>query len=366
VARSELREMAQRLAGGGDLGTVGNAAADACERLVPFGTFNWVAAEPGVNERPSMVVRSTAIDPAWGLRNFPLLLVALERELGGMKAILDSPQAYDVFEKFPLSTLRRTEVLNDYFLPARSDQQIAAPLWSGGAPVGFFCTARSRRELRFDADDLRAIEEIRVIAERALASIVSLGAPGISRTLDALTGVFPLPAFLFDGCGRLHWASDEGLVRLGVASAHVGSGRILAGNALLEPLARQARALASDPVADAEGALRREGILRSGERLASRRFDEAGGPSLLLLAISPAMAALPGEAPGRATARIPGLGAAESRVARLAAEGYTVLNMSARMGVSESTVRTHLRRVYVKLGVHGRAELASQLLRGVG
>jgi DNA-binding CsgD family transcriptional regulator len=365
MARAELREMAHRLAGGGDLGSVGNAAADACERLVPFGTFNWIAAEPGVNERPSMVVRSTTIDPDWGLRNFPQMLVALEREIGGMKAILDSPRAYDVFEKFPLSTLRRTEVLNDYFLPARSDQQLAAPLRCGGAPVGFFCTARSRKELRFDAGDLRAVEAIRLIAERALANVASLGAPGLSRTLDALTDAFPLPAFLFDPGGRLRWASDEGLVRLGVASARVGSGRILTGNASLQALARQARALASDPVADAEGALRREGILRRGERLSTRQFDEAGAP-LLLLAIAPAMATLPGEAAEVSAARLPGLGAVESRVARLAAEGYTVLNMSTRMGVSESTVRTHLRRVYVKLGVHGRAELALRLLGGGG
>ena len=58
------------------------------------------------------------------------------------------------------------------------------------------------------------------------------------------------------------------------------------------------------------------------------------------------------------------MGAVESRVARLASEGYTVLNIATQLGISESTVRTHLHRVYVKLGVHGRAELAFSLLRG--
>jgi DNA-binding NarL/FixJ family response regulator len=53
----------------------------------------------------------------------------------------------------------------------------------------------------------------------------------------------------------------------------------------------------------------------------------------------------------------------ESQVARLAAEGFTILNIASRLGIREATVRTHLRRVYVKLGVHGRAELACAFLR---
>lgn len=365
MSRGALRELADRVAGASDPGAIGNAVGDACAAAVPFGTFNWVTSEPDAPDRPCMIVRSTAIDPAWGLQLFPRMLVAIERELGGMKAILSVRRAYDVFEKFPIATLLHTEVLNDFFRPVRSDRQLAAPLWRDGAPVGFFCVARSRKEPSFDADDLRAVEEIRMTAERALASAATLHAPDLTRTLEALTSAFPLPAFLFDAGGRLRWASDEGLVRLGVACARVGATRILLGNASLEGLARQARALASDPTCDAEGALRRQGVIVRGERLATRRFDD-GGRALLLLALVPAMTALPGETGAGAEEGVPGLGAVEARVVRLAAEGYTVLNISARLGVTESTVRTHLRRAYVKLGVHGRAELARRLLRGGG
>ena len=43
-------------------------------------------------------------------------------------------------------------------------------------------------------------------------------------------------------------------------------------------------------------------------------------------------------------------------------EGYAVLNVASRLTISESMVRTHLRRVYIKCGVHNRAELACALM----
>ncbi len=94
-----------------------------------------------------------------------------------------------------------------------------------------------------------------------------------------------------------------------------------------------------------------------------RHFGECSR-KLLLLAITPAMAGLPGPSRGEETGTLPNLGAVESKVARLAAEGFTVLNIAAQLDVSEATVRTHLHRVYVKLGVHGRAELATLLSLG--
>jgi DNA-binding CsgD family transcriptional regulator len=190
-----------------------------------------------------------------------------------------------------------------------------------------------------------------------------MGVDGLSRTLDALAQAFPYPAFLFEPGGHLRWMSDEGAVRLGVDSARLGGGRLIGHCAVLEALSRRAAALGSDPSADAESDMRIAGLLRDSERLAVRRFGE-NGSALLLLAITPAMAGLPGESMRLSTASLPRLGAVESKVARLAAEGYTVLNIATQLGVTEATVRTHLHRVYVKLGVHGRAELTCALLRG--
>jgi DNA-binding NarL/FixJ family response regulator len=66
--------------------------------------------------------------------------------------------------------------------------------------------------------------------------------------------------------------------------------------------------------------------------------------------------------PGRAAQlRQHGLTSREADVAELAARGYSVLNLSSRLAVAESTIRSHLKQIYRKLGVASRAELAARL-----
>jgi DNA-binding CsgD family transcriptional regulator len=359
-----MREVAERLAAAPSLRAIGEILADACERAVPFNNFGITVFEPRVSQEPFLFVRSAEFAPDWMSRKFAEILLAIERDLGGLKAALNERRAYDGFEKFPMPTIKDTELVREHWHVIRCHQQLVAPLWHGGVPVGYFAMSRSRREPRLTPADLQYFEELRVQAERGLAGIASLGPGELTPTIDLLSQAFPYPAFLFDTQGRLRWMSDEGAVRLGVVAAKLGAGRMVRGNAALEGLSRRASALAQAPGADIEAGLRSEGILRRSERLAVRRFGENGG-QLLLLALTPAMAGLP-DAGGAPEGSLPGLGAVESRVARLAAEGYTILNIAARLGVSEATVRTHLHRVYVKLGVHGRAELAFALLHGTG
>ena len=53
----------------------------------------------------------------------------------------------------------------------------------------------------------------------------------------------------------------------------------------------------------------------------------------------------------------------EQRVAELAAEGWRNKEIAAAMYVTVATVEAHLSRVYRKLGVRSRAELASRFSR---
>jgi DNA-binding CsgD family transcriptional regulator len=53
-----------------------------------------------------------------------------------------------------------------------------------------------------------------------------------------------------------------------------------------------------------------------------------------------------------------GLTNREREVAGLAARGLTDVEIAARLSVSRRTVETHLYRIYAKLGVAGRHELA--------
>jgi DNA-binding CsgD family transcriptional regulator len=55
------------------------------------------------------------------------------------------------------------------------------------------------------------------------------------------------------------------------------------------------------------------------------------------------------------------LTARELQIADLIAQGYTNLNAAARLGIAEETVGVHLRKIYRKLGVHSRIELAMAL-----
>ncbi len=54
------------------------------------------------------------------------------------------------------------------------------------------------------------------------------------------------------------------------------------------------------------------------------------------------------------------LTAREHDVARLVLDGVSNAFVAARLGMSEATVKTHLTRVYSKLGIRGRTELATQ------
>ena len=57
-----------------------------------------------------------------------------------------------------------------------------------------------------------------------------------------------------------------------------------------------------------------------------------------------------------------GLTTAECRVAAEAAHGCTPSEIAARLGLSVQTVRSHLKRIFLKAGVHSQARLVQALL----
>jgi DNA-binding NarL/FixJ family response regulator len=56
------------------------------------------------------------------------------------------------------------------------------------------------------------------------------------------------------------------------------------------------------------------------------------------------------------TVKVEGLSPRESEVLDLIARGFIYLEIADRMGVSVSTVQSHVRNIYGKLGVHNKAE----------
>lgn len=56
----------------------------------------------------------------------------------------------------------------------------------------------------------------------------------------------------------------------------------------------------------------------------------------------------------------------ERQVANLVASGLSDTNVASRLGISEQTVGSHLRRIYSKLGIHTRVELTARLIGSTG
>ncbi len=57
-----------------------------------------------------------------------------------------------------------------------------------------------------------------------------------------------------------------------------------------------------------------------------------------------------------------GLSPAESRVAVDLAAGQTIAGIAVELGCGESTVRTHVRRIYRKLAVHKQTDLVRRIM----
>jgi DNA-binding CsgD family transcriptional regulator len=79
-------------------------------------------------------------------------------------------------------------------------------------------------------------------------------------------------------------------------------------------------------------------------------------------AIPPGAAGAGGDRAGARRAS-PGLSPREQEIARLAVDGLSNKEIGDALGLSQWTVATHLRRVFVKLRVHRRRELAARAVQ---
>ena len=110
-----------------------------------------------------------------------------------------------------------------------------------------------------------------------------------------------------------------------------------------------------------QGVVERRAKHRAAARVALTRalevFDQLGAP-LWSEKAAEELARIPGRAPGAGE-----LSETERRIAELVADGLTNKEVAARLFVTVRTVEGNLTRIYGKLGVRSRTELASRLAR---
>jgi DNA-binding CsgD family transcriptional regulator len=285
----------------------------------------------------------------------------------GLPSPFDLPgRLLRIEERFGWRAFLGSSLYLEYFRPLGMAHQLLAGLAdTAGAPRGLLVVSRAESETAFDERERSLILAARDEVGSALTPL-SL-ASGSSRSDDILASVtagLPIPAVLIDADGRVSWMSDEATSRLDAVAVTTGDARYYAssGSALGELVACALLALrAPDSASQARPGPDAPTWILRGERLVVRR--QAGVERGVLVCLQATTAVPELEREGVAAGSGLGLSTREGDIAALAAEGYSVLAIASRLGIAESTVSSHLKRVYRKLGVRSRAELASRVVR---
>jgi len=308
-----------------------------------------------------LYMNSDEIDPTFVKERFLAGVEFIEQEILPFDQVLMAGSTIiDGSSDDFLREADKTAAMNEFWRPCRIDRPAVRPLAVGARPFGYVGLARTRKQGAYSLEELRGINAASAAFEACLATSAVLPWPGLAVADGAstlLASAIPIVCALFDEAGRLRWMSDEAQARLEIESTRVGSTKIVsAASPLFDCLRRAALEALNDP-AESFNTSAPYRCLPTGEVVVVRLVQDQGTKlAMAALASAPVLDVARAKAvPQRG---IPGLTSREADVAFLAASGYTCLNIAADLGVSEHTVRTHMKRIYRKLGVSNRVSLA--------
>ncbi len=309
-----------------------------------------------------LYMNSDEIDPSFVKQRFLAGVEFIEQEILPFDQVLMAGGlVIDCSSDDFLREADKTAAMNEFWKPCRIDRPAVRPLALGDRPLGYVGLARTRKQGAYSPEELRGINTASAAFEACLATATVLPWPGLAVAdgiSTLLASALPIVCALFDQAGRLRWMSEEAEVRLEIEAARVGSTRIVsASGPLFDCLQRAALEALNDP-AESFNTSAPYRCLPTGEIVVVRLVQDQG-TKLAMAALASAPLLEPAPANAVPTQRgIRGLTAREADVAFLAASGYACLNIAAELGVSEHTVRTHMKRIYRKLGVSSRVSLA--------
>jgi len=326
---------------------------------VPLTAFTLFPLRPGLQDTSAVLPWSRNLSTDVLLSRFLRVAPALPQELLPLIGPLGSVRTHDLARLSPPEALQRTRFYTEFARPCRIGRQVLGFCLHQGRIRGFLCVARSTRAPPFTDREVARVETVRVEVERALARLQPAAEPldGPTGLLAALEQGLPLPCALFDDRGSLRWASRAAAACLEGEAVRLGAARIVWDGTPRFSAWRRAALAALAPAAAAPTLH----AVRAGPQPAAVRCLELETGDRLALVIEEHAEDARRSDQRAAELRRRGLTAREADVAELAAHGYSVLNLSLRLGVAESTIRSHLKQVYRKLRVSSRAELAARL-----
>jgi DNA-binding CsgD family transcriptional regulator len=275
-------------------------------------------------------------------------------------------------------TLARTGFYADVLAPQGIVDCIAtshASMGSNGGVGGFGFMLSARGADQGD-DNVRRLQRLTPHLGRALDASLKLGylADG-TRQLAQVLQLMPNPALLLDGRGRITMANPaaENLLRAGDGVAFDRGGGLQLAAAFPEETAAMSHALAQ--ALDVASGIGTE----LGEPLRLTRpsgrapllvlpvplpppafvlWEMLDQARVLVLFVDPTAQSRAAAAAIQSTF---GLTAAEARVAVLIGSGLNGPQVASMLGISPSTVKTHLKRCFDKTGLHSQVALARLL-----
>jgi DNA-binding CsgD family transcriptional regulator len=350
----------ERIAAAGSTVELARLYCDHCLESLGCNSYNYMPLYQPDDPR-ELIQCHESVSQAEMLEMVTTMMPMMENDVGMIEAY--RPRQGHVFNQNKgVADWQTIPVYHEFLRPYRIDRQMCAYICDGDLVLSVLSLSHTRKRI-FNEDEERQLERITAPTERAIRSLLHAGnrATGPNQIATVLEQGLPVTACLFDSQARLQWISRPAVARLGMRATRVSGALLLGGDH--RPL-ELLRGLARSALAAPEGALYPDqrlerALLRPGERLALRRLPAAPGRGPMVLAAiaqGPAPAALRSPGSQQLTPR-------EREVARLAAEGYTMLNIAGRLDIREATVHTHLKHIYRKLRVANRAQLACHVLR---
>jgi len=284
-----------------------------------------------------------------------------------MVLFLEVEKVHSVSDLMPFEEMQETVFHKEWVRPQGWGDIVFANLEKGGTSYAVFSVTRAQRDGVVDEGMRRRMERIVPHVRRAVVigkviDLKTVEAAAMADTLDGLTAGM----FLVDAKGRIVHANASGTAMLATDDiVRAVSGRFMAADAAANLALQDVLASAGD----GDGRVGAKGIAvplaaENGERyvahvlpLTSGARRKAGASYSAVAAVFVQKVGLDLPSTIETVARLYRLTAGELRVMLAIVERDGIQDVAETLGISQATVKTHLRRVYEKTGAKGQVDL---------